>query len=478
MSLKTAIKKPALTHDAICIQAQNEITHGDWNWVNDKKQTENLDPGNPANYYESTLSPWENFPPLIEDKECELVVIGGGLLGASAALHLSESGVDTVLLEKDRIGSAASGRNGGQLTPGLARWEAESMLENLSFEEARRLWTFTSSESMSLIDEITARYGLEVDRGRGHLTAAVHPGHLNSLVREADARKFLGDENVTILGAYEIKSHIQSDIYHGGALDMLGGQVHSLALTRGLIYGFVTNGGTVHEQSEVIRLEETDKGVRVHTPQGSILARRGVILAVHSATYTLLAQDNSTTIPFYTYVGTTCPVEGGTRSLLPTGKAVYDTQFQIDYYRPVRNERLLFGGQGTGMRWHDDKTVDYLTSRLRAVFPDRDDLELEFAWSGTTDLTLNGATDCRKLGKRAPIYAVHGWSGHGIAQTVRIGKAIRDDVLRLNNDFNMLTTIKHRSLMIGRQLAPVAIPIAKTLMGIGTRLSPGKMVSF
>lgn len=57
MSLKTAIKKPALTHDAICIQTQNEITHGDWNWVNDKKQTENLDPGNPANYYESTLSP-------------------------------------------------------------------------------------------------------------------------------------------------------------------------------------------------------------------------------------------------------------------------------------------------------------------------------------------------------------------------------------------------------------------------------------
>ncbi len=478
MHSKNKIKKPLLTTDAVYTQSQNDTINGDWNWVRNKKPTENLDPGNPANYYESTLSPWETFPAFEGDKECELVVIGGGLLGASAALHLSESGVETVLLEKDRIGSAASGRNGGQLTPGLARWEAESMIENLSFEDAQRLWAFTSSESMSLIDQITSRYGLEVDRGRGHLTAAIHPGHLNSLVREADARKFLGDESVTILGNYEIKDHITSNIYHGGALDMLGGQVHSLALVRGMIYGFVTNGGTVHEQSEVIRLEETEKGVRVHTPQGTILARRGVIMAVHSATHKLLEQDNSTTIPFYTYVGTTSRVEGGTQTLLPTDKAVYDTQFQIDYYRPVRNQRLLFGGQGTGMRWDNQKTVDYLTSRLRAVFPERDDLELEFAWSGTTDLTLNGATDSRKLGKYTPIYAVHGWSGHGIAQTIRIGKAIHDDLLGVNDDFTMLTTIKHRSLMIGRQLAPIAIPIAKTLMELSSRLSPGRMVSF
>ncbi|NIH11789.1 MAG: FAD-binding oxidoreductase [Serratia symbiotica] len=478
MHAKKTIKKPVITNDAIYTQTQNDTIDGDWNWVRNKKQTENPDPENPDNYYESTLSSWKTFPALEGDRECELVVIGGGLLGASAALHLSESGVETVLLEKDRIGSAASGRNGGQLTPGLARWEAGSMIEYLSYEDAQRLWTFTSSESMSLIDEITSWYGLDIDRGRGHLTAAIHPGHLNLLVKEADARKFLGDESVSILGTYEIKDHITSDIYHGGALDMLGGQVHSLALARSMIYGFVANGGTVYEQSEVIRFEETENGVRVHTAQGTLLARRGVVVAVHSATHTLLEQDNSTTIPFYTYVGTTSPVAGGIRTLLPTGKAVYDTQFQIDYYRPVRNERLLFGGQGTGTRWEDEKTVDYLTSRLRTVFPEREDLELEFAWSGTTDLTLNGATDSRKLGKYAPIYVVHGWSGHGIAQTIRIGKAIRDDLLGVNDDFTMLTTIKHRSLIIGRQLAPIAIPIAKTLMELGSKLSPGKMVSF
>lgn len=483
MNSNDRIIKPELVSDARTGLISRIITDGDWNWVRPDSERHNdesqkIDPGNPANYYESTLAPWMSFPPLESDTQCELVVIGGGLLGASTALHLAESGVETILLEKNAIGSGASGRNGGQLTPGLARWEAESMLENLSYQEARRLWKFTSTEAMSLIDNIAAKYSLDLDRKHGHLTAAVHPGHMSALVKAADARHSLGDHQVTVLSNYELREHIRSEIYHGGIHDDCGGQIHSLALNRGLIYGFLKNGGTVHEHSEVIRIEETPAGTRVHTPSGIVTATRGVIIAVHDDTHSLLSQDAATTLPFYTYVGVTRPVGGGNRSLLPTGTAVYDTQLQIDYYRPVRDQRLLFGGQGTGMRWDNNRTVDYLTSRLRTVFADREDLELDFAWSGTTDLTLNGATDCRKSGSREQIYSVHGWSGHGVAQTVRIGKAITDDITGASDDFAMLAAIKHTPLFMGRQLAPVAIPLAKTLLGISTRLAPGKMISF
>lgn len=478
MNRQMDLIKPELMRDAKFTRPSQTAINGDWNWVRQCDETENIDPGNPANYYESTLAPWMHFSPLGGEKVCEFVVIGGGLLGASTALHLAEAGIETVLLEKNAIGSGASGRNGGQLTPGLARWEAESMLDNLSTDEARRLWHFTSTEAMSLIDDIASRYHLDLDRQRGHITAAVHPGHMNALVQAADARRFLGDNHVAVLGGYELQEHIRSEAYYGGVLDDLGGQIHSLALNRGLIYGFVMNGGQVHEQSEVIRIEEFGGVTHVHTATGMITATKGVVIAVHDATHTLLNENNATTIPFYTYVGVTSPVAGGTRTLLPTGKPVYDTQLQIDYYRPVRNERLLFGGQGTGMRWDDTRTVDYLTSRLRAVFPEHEELQLDFAWSGTTDLTLNGATDCRKGGKNGKIYSVHGWSGHGIAQTVRIGKAIRDDIVKANSDFSMLTAIKHTPLMIGRKLAPVAIPLAKTLLGITAKLAPGKMISF
>jgi hypothetical protein len=105
-------------------------------------------------------------------------------------------------------------------------------------------------------------------------------------------------------------------------------------------------------------------------------------------------------------------------------------------------------------------------------------VELDFVWSGTTDLTVNGATDSRKFGNQFPIYAVQGWSGHGVAQTVRIGKAIADDFLGLSDDFEMLTKIQHMNIPMGRALAPIVIPIAKSMYGIGAMMNPGKMVSF
>ncbi|MDI2091784.1 NAD(P)/FAD-dependent oxidoreductase [Commensalibacter oyaizuii] len=473
MSVKQKIEKPEFIDDAAFVPSRNiEAQQDDWNWIKS-----DIGPENPANYYESTLLPWSGFPKLEQDIECDVVVIGGGLLGSSTALHFAEAGVDTVLLEKNRIGSAASGRNGGQLTPGLARWEAETMIENFDFDEACRLWRFTSVESFDLIDEIADRYGLSIDLRKGHLTAAIHPGHINALTKGADARKYLGDDTVRILGPYEIKDHINTDLYHGGALDTIGGQVHSLALTRGMVYGFVQKGGQVYEDSEVLALEETPQGTLVRTEQGTVLAKKAVVLAVHESTFKLLSEANST-IPFYTYVAVTHPITDGTEPLLPTNMAVYDTQFQIDYYRPVKKQRILFGGQGTGTRWDEQKTLDYLTTRLRTVFSHRDDIEFDFAWSGTTDLTLNGATDCRKTEGNVPTYVVQGWSGHGIAQTVRIGKAIRDDFLNYNDDFSMLTSIEHRSILLGRQLAPVAIPLAKSLLGMQNMLAPGKMISF
>lgn len=477
MNTEQKLEKPILTEDVTFRKTDEGPKQEEWNWV-DSRQVQDEDVlARPANYYEATLSPWKTFPALEHDCECDMVVVGGGLLGASTALHLSESGVETILLEKNKVGSAASGRNGGQLTPGLARWEAESIIENFDYDEACRLWKFTSIESFDLIQEITERYALDLDMRRGHLTAAIHPGHINALTVGADARRYLGDDSVRILGPYEIRDHINSELYYGGALDKIGGQIHSLGLTRGLIYGFVKNGGHVYEDSEVLKIETVSEGVSIETAQGKILAKKGVVLAVHHTTFQLLSDVNST-IPFYTYVGVTNPIEGGSKTLLPTQMAVYDTQLQIDYYRPVRKERILFGGQGTGMRWNSDKVVDYLMSRIKTIFPQRDDIHLELAWSGTTDLTLNGAVDCRKLGEKAPIYAVHGWSGHGIAQTVRIGKAIRDDFLKLNDDFEMLASIEHRSILMGRQLAPVAIPLAKSLLGLGNKITPGKMISF
>src|SRR5690606_26713610 len=179
-----------------------------------------------------------------------------------------------------------------------------------------------------------------------------------------------------------------------------------------------------------------------------------------------------------TYVCTTAPLEVNLKELLPTDAPVYDTQFQIDYYRGVSQNRILFGGEGTGSCWSPEKTQQYLLGRIQHVFPQLKQVELDFVWSGTTDLTINGAADSRKFGHTFPIYAVQGWTGHGVAHTLRIGKAIAGYFGGKAVDINMLNTIQQQDILFGRTLARVVIPIAKTAYGLGALVNPGKMVSF
>ncbi|MEQ4618294.1 MAG: FAD-dependent oxidoreductase [Corticimicrobacter sp.] len=468
-----AAPAPVLLPDAHQTASRLGLDPRIWNWHRD---TSPADPA-PANYYEASLAAWPDFGPLAGDRTCDVVIVGGGLLGASTALHMAEAGLDVILVEKDHIGSGASGRNGGQLTPGLARWEAETMLDNLSAEDAQKLWRFASVEAMELLDALSARHGFECDRKHGHITAAVHAGHMGALVQNADARRRLGDRAVRIIGPHELQEYVRSDIYHGAALDSSGGQVHPLALLRGLIHAFTAQGGTVHDGTPVEKIETDSAGTRVVTPGGVLHARKAVVLGVHSATGQFLP-GSSTTVPFYTYVAVTPPLPVPAAELLPADLPVYDTQLQIDYYRAVRGNRLLFGGQGTGNSWSSRDVNNYLLERIRTVFPQLESPELEYSWGGISDITLSGVTDCRKSDAAVPVYMAHGWSGHGVAQTVRIGKAISDDLTGRNHDFAMLTRFEHAPIPMGDYLGPVAIPLVKGALSLKSLVNPADMVSF
>ncbi|PHM60252.1 NAD(P)/FAD-dependent oxidoreductase [Xenorhabdus ishibashii] len=444
-----------------------------WNWHRDVATNVM-----PTNYYEASLADWPAFGSFSSDQNCEVVVIGGGLLGASTALHLAEAGVDVILVEKDNIGSGASGRNGGQMTPGIARWDAETILEKFSPDEAKRLWRFASIEAMDLVDELRERYGFECDRKYGHITAAIHPGHMGPLVANADARRQLGDRAVKVIGSHELQEeYVRSSIYHGANIDDIGGQVQPLALLRGLVYGFVRLGGRVYDSTKVKGIKQDGRSTVIETERGVIRANKAVVLGVHSSTDEFISGP-STTVPFFTYVAVTPPLPVDIKELIPSDLPVYDTQLQIDYYRAVRDNRLLFGGQGTGNSWSPRDVNNYLLDRIRTVFPHLEDPELEYSWGGISDLTLNGATDARKSGDSIPVYMVHGWSGHGVAQTVRIGKAISDDFTGRNQDFTMLTSIHHTRIPLGSYLSPMAIPLIKGALGVMSTINPADIVSF
>lgn len=468
------IQKPVLLDDARMIHSVSPALDDGWNWR--MHCDDNIKPH--ANYYESTLSKWDMQPSLQRDVSCDVLVIGGGILGCSTALHLAENGVDVILVEKKHIGSSASGRNGGQLTPGLARWDAQNMLEYFSHDVAGRLWKLTGQDSMDLIDSIIEKYNLETDRSHGHITAAVHPGHLSELIKSADARSYLGDNAVKVIGKHNIEDYISSTNYYGGAIDSLGGQIHPLALNRGLAYGININGGQIFERSEVTEIQDGGSEKIVIVNGMVVRVKKATVLAVHHRAPLFRSGILSTTMPFHSYIGVSTPMNVPVEKLIPSLMPVYDTRLQIDYYRAVRKNRILFGGHGTGSSLAPDKVNRYLTSRFKKVFGVHQDIAFDYIWSGVSDITINGATDCSRTEESIPTYTVHGWNGHGVAQSVQFGKTISDDILNKNEDFKILSKIGHVAIPFGQCIAPVVIPAAKAVIKMKNVFTPGEMISF
>ncbi|EFE94827.1 NAD(P)/FAD-dependent oxidoreductase [Serratia odorifera] len=417
------------------------------------------------------------MPRLDKVQEADVVVIGGGLLGLSAALHLAAAGVDTVLLEKAQVGGRASGRNGGQLTPGMARWKARQMLQMLPFETARWLWQFASSEAMQLLDSLLETHGINADRHHGHLTAAVHPAHMAPLAEELAARQTLGDRCAAMLDREQLRTHLNSANYHGAAIDHSGGHIHPLKLVHGLLGAFLRAGGQAYEDSAVVALRPGARGTLALTAAGGMVARKAIVLAMHADSGTLQPQEESMTLPLYTYVAATAPVSGGIHTLLPTAMPVYDTQLQIDYFRPYDNDRLLFGALGTSQLLPRASIVKRLQQRLTAVFPQQPNLSPEFFWAEPFDITRSGMPVFRKSAAPVPVYSAYGWNGHGLAQSVRVGKAISDDLLRLNRDFLRLTRFPPVAFptrfLSKRRLASLAMLSARVV----NLLQPHKMLS-
>ncbi|AIT09325.1 hypothetical protein LO80_04645 [Candidatus Francisella endociliophora] len=445
-------------------------TIGDWSWQSNLPNREDSE-----NYYQASLQDLPQHKRLARNTKCDVLVIGAGLLGSSTALHLSENNIDTILIDQDQIGVNASGRNGGQLTPGLARWEACDIAKSFTIDEAKRLWEFTSHSSMQTIQDIITKYNLDVDYKQGHITAAIHPGHITALKKSVNSRKKLGDNAPKILSTTGIKKHIKSEIYHGGIFDSIGGHIHPLALNLGLVYAFKKNKGNVYENTKALNLNQHNNKIIVETEGGKITANK-VIVATHVSTFEILSQEAKATIPFYSYVSVTEPLSFDSNELLPTNMPVYDTSLQIDYFRKVRGNRILFGAAGTGSRWDFEKTSTMLKERITDVFPSLSQTNLDFVWSGTTDLTVKGPTAAYNIGDK--IYSVFGWSGHGVAQTVRIGKAISDKIVHQCDDFDMLCKVPNINIPMGRFLSPVLIPTLTAALEVKSKIFPEKMISF
>jgi gamma-glutamylputrescine oxidase len=383
--------------------------------------TANDRPGEyPASGYAATAQPLAPFPALAGEATADVAVIGGGYTGLSAALHLAEAGFDVVLLEAQRAGWGASGRNGGQVGSGQRRGQAW-LERQFGPARARLLWEL-AEEAKALVRGLIDRHGIACDLRPGVIHAARRPGEVPHCHAEAEklARDY-GYADVEPLDRAGIAARIGSDAFHGGLLDRGAMHLHPLNYAFGLARAAAGAGVRIFERSRVEAVAPV-----VRTAGGSVRARF-VIVAGNGYLGGLVPEVAARVMPLNNFIVATAPLgEDGARRLLPFDEAVADSRFVVNYFRLSADRRLLFGGgESYGYRFPRDIAA-VVRPRMLAIFPGLAGVPVEHAWGGTLAITVNRLPAFQRL---APgVFSAAGYSGHGVALATLAGKLMAEAV--------------------------------------------------
>jgi gamma-glutamylputrescine oxidase len=412
--------------------------------------------GHIHSYYAASAQPAPLRAALSGTVECDVCVIGGGIAGCSAALHLAERGYNVVLLEDHRIGWGASGRNGAQALPGVAAGQAK--LERLiGREDARRVWD-VSIEGLALIRELIARYAIDCNWVDGHMHVAVKPRHDDELREELEIlRERYGYQSARYMPRDEVASVIASKRYRSGLYDTLAGHMHPLNYTLGLANAAEQRGARLFEGTRALELVNGAQ-VRVRTAAGEVRAKHAVLCGnvYLGATAPVLM---SKIMAVGTYIVATEPL-GAQRasSLIANNAAVADANWVLDYYRRSADHRLLFGGRVNYSGLSNFDVPDATRRRMLAVFPQLADVKIEFSWGGEVDITLNRAPHFGRLASN--VYFLQGFSGHGVVLTGIAGKLVAEAIAGTAERFDVFARIPHGNFPGGQALRRPALVLA------------------
>jgi gamma-glutamylputrescine oxidase len=401
-------------------------------------------------------------PPLAGEVRAEICVVGGGLFGLSAALHLARAGRDVVLLEAERVGGGASGRSGGQILPGFSA-DPATLIAAAGAPEARALWRWTR-ESIALVRELVAAHAIDCALADGVIAGAVDAAGAQALAREQVLiATTLGDDSLEALEATAAGAAIGSPLYRAALRDRGAANLDPLAFARGLARAACAAGVRLHEHTRVGAIAP-GAPLTLATPAGHVRADQ-VVLATNTGTGALDAISGRHALTVWTFVVATEPLVA--EWLLPGGEAVYEAAAPMSYYRRAPDGRLIFGAEGRARPLATAQIVARLGARLRATFPRLGSVALTHAWSGAVDVTLDRLPQFRRDGGR---WIGHGFSGHGLALAIGAGRAVAQAIGGDTNAFARLAAIPSRPIPLRRAMTRIGLPLGLAWLRLARRL--------
>ena len=408
-------------------------------------------------YYAASAHAAPTHPPLQGETNADVCVVGGGIAGCSTALHLAERGYKVVLLEGKRIAWGASGRSGGQAIFGFAAGQ-DKLVAQVGKDDARRMFD-VSVEALDLLKDRVARHAIDCDLNWGQMHVAIKPRHETELKawREELVRDY-GYDSVRWLDRGEVRSMLATERYIGGLYDPRSGHLHPLNYTLGLARAAEAAGVRIFEGSQVVGLGHGDT-VSVTTDGGTVRARHVALCCNAYVDDKVSAKLRARIMPVGTYIVATEPLgKARIEALMRDNVGVTDINWVLDYFRRSADHRLLFGGRVSYSGLDPLNTERATRARMVKVFPQLEDVKIEYSWGGYVDITMSRAPD---FGRIAPnVYYLQGFSGHGIALTGMAGKLVAEAVAGQAERFDMFAKLEHRDFPGGPALRTPALVLA------------------
>lgn len=383
-------------------------------------------------YYAATAHAWEPQAAFQGDAKYDVAVIGGGFTGLSAALACAEKGLKVALLEAKTIGFGASGRNGGQLIPGL-RWSMREIDAEFGRERAQAIFDLAYGAVARVRDRI-AKHGIACDLKAGHLEAAYKPAHFDAMRRDAEFLAQAFGWESAIVQSQDMGRHIDGGGYHGGVYDAQGGHFHPLNYALGLAMAAKRAGVAIFENSP--------------SSPGDVNAET-IIVATDTWTGDLDRALGRYTIPIMNYNVATAPLANAD-ALLPSDAAVADSRFVLNYFRLSADRRLIFGGGEKYVQTPPADIAAFVRRHIIEVFPGLADTPIDYAWGGPVGVTMNRLPH---IGRKGNVFFAHGFSGHGALVTTLAGELLAEAVTGTMERFDVFAKLPHQPFPGGRLIA-------------------------
>jgi glycine/D-amino acid oxidase-like deaminating enzyme len=385
-------------------------------------------------YYAATANWQTDYPELEGSIEADVAIVGGGFSGVATAVELSERGYKVVLLESNRIGWGASGRNGGQIIGGYG--QNPGAFRSTIGSEGVDIVEGMGVECVDIIKQRIEKYNIDCDLKWGYCEVGLKKRHLKSYQQWAE-----DDPAMHLLDQDQIKEYVNSELYLGGYYREDWGHIQPLNLCIGEAKVAQSLGANIFENSQVTNITYGDNPV-VTTQKGSVKAGH-VILCGNAYMGKLVPYLDARVLPATSCIIGTEPLsDEQLRQTMVRDVAVCDSRTALDYYRLSADKRLLFGGLSnyTGLEPTNAEAV--MRNKMAKVFPSLKNVKIDYSWSGRMGISVRRMPQIGRL-KNSNILYASGYSGHGVAPTHMTGRLLAEAVDGNTHRFDIMNKMFH-----------------------------------